>query len=118
QRIAISPASVTVLGLSDQGAALLRLNDTGHLPKFYEPKEEKEAKTEPEGTTEKKDEPEKEERKMPEANIVHDLNPVSRVTVGALGEPGHREFYLQGRQGTTLVSLLAEKTQMTSLGQG
>jgi len=124
QRIAISPASVTVLGINEKGAVLLRLNDTGHLPKFHEPKEkaetqqEEEVKQEPEGTAEKKDETEKEERKMPEANIVHDLNPVSRVTVGALGEPGHREFYLQGRQGTTLVSLLAEKSQMTSLSQG
>lgn len=120
QRIAISPASVTVLMLNDKGAALLRLNDTGPLPKFQEPKENPQ-EPESEGTTEKQDKTEKtekDERKMAEANIVHDLNPVSRVTAGAVGEPGHRTFYLQGRQGTTLVSLLTEKDQVTSLGQG
>jgi probable phosphomutase (TIGR03848 family)/uncharacterized repeat protein (TIGR03847 family) len=123
QRIAISPASVTVLQLNDKGAALLRLNDTGPLPKFEEPKE-KPKEPEPEGALKdsaakaETEETEKDKRKMAEANIVHDLNPVSRVTAGAVGEPGHRTFYLQGRQGTTLVSLLTEKDQMTSLGQG
>jgi probable phosphomutase (TIGR03848 family)/uncharacterized repeat protein (TIGR03847 family) len=111
QRIAISPASVTVLSVDDKGAALLRTNDTGPLPKFEKPKPEK--KDSDEQKTDKKD-----ERKMAEANIVHDLNPVSRVTVGAVGEPGQRTFFLQGRQGTTLVSLVTEKEQMNSLAQG
>lgn len=111
QRIAINPASVTVLQVDDKGAFLLRSNDTGPLPKFEKPKPEKKEPADQE--PEKKD-----ERKMAEANIVHDLNPVSRVTVGALGEPGQRTFFLQGRQGATLVSLLAEKEQMNSLAQG
>jgi uncharacterized repeat protein (TIGR03847 family) len=120
QRIAISPASVTVIQVSDEGAALLRSNDTGPLPKFEKPKKEKPA----EQDKQDKKEPEedetghKDEHKMAEANIVHDMNPVSRVTVGAIGEPGQRTFFLQGRQGTTLVSLLAEKEQMNSLAQG
>lgn len=111
QRIVVNPASVTVLSVDDKGAALLRSNDTGPLPKFEIPKPEKKEPSEQE--TEKK-----EERKMAEANIVHDLNPVSRVTVGALGEPGQRTFFLQGRQDRTLVSLVTEKEQMNSLAQG
>jgi probable phosphoglycerate mutase len=112
-RIAINPASVTVLDVTDKGAALLCLNDTGALPKFEKPKPETKGDQAASDEAEKK-----EERKMAEANIVHDLNPVSRVTVGALGEPGQRTFYLQARQGATLVSLLTEKEQMKSLAQG
>lgn len=111
QRIAISPASVTVLEVDDKGVSLLRTNDTGPLPKFEKPKPEKQASSEQEAAK-------KDEHKMAEANILHDLNPVSRVTVGALGEPGQRTFFLQGRHGGTLVSLLTEKEQMTSLAQG
>lgn len=113
QRIAISPASVTVIQVDDKGAALLRSNDTGPLPKFEKPKKESKQEKSQEPAADKKD-----EHKMAEANIVHDLNPVARVTVGALGEPGQRTFFLQGRQGRTLVSLVTEKEQMTSLAQG
>ncbi len=55
---------------------------------------------------------------MTEANLLYDLNPVSKVMAGALGEPGHRVFYLQGRQGTLLVTLQAEKEQIGSLSAG
>lgn len=139
QRIAINPASVTVLSVDDKGAALLRSNDTGPLPKFEKPKPVKkktedaadtpQVTNESEGTLEPQKsesasaiEPtateQKQEEKMAEANIVHDLNPVSRVTVGAIGEPGQRTFFLQGRQGLTMVSLVTEKEQMNSLAQG
>jgi probable phosphoglycerate mutase len=132
QGIAISPASVSVLGLSDKGAVLLRLNDTGPLPKFERAK----PPPTPGSTPEKESVPlarpgegaappgaeaapdAKEQGKMAEANIIHDLNPVSRVTVGAVGEPGQRVFYLQGSQDLTLVTLVAEKEQVLSLGQG
>lgn len=124
QRIAINPASVTVISVDDKSAALLRSNDTGPLPKFEKPKPRKvesetatEAKTEAQAK-EPNETDKKEERKMAEANIVHDLNPVSRVTVGALGEPGQRTFFLQGRMGSTMVSLVTEKEQMNSLAQG
>ena len=120
QRIAISPASVTVLSVDDDGAALLKLNDTGPLPKFEKPKPkpEPEAAAATPSTEPTPESPKKDERKMAEANILHDLNPVSRVTVGAQGEPGHRTFYLQARQGTTLVTLVTEKEQMNALSQG
>ncbi len=55
---------------------------------------------------------------MTEANLLYDLNPVTRVMAGAMGEPGHRVFYLQGRQGTLLVTLQAEKEQIGSLSSG
>lgn len=116
QRIAINPASVTVLSVSDKGNSLLRLNDTGPLkitpPAPPTPASPGEAAAPP------RDETQEKERKMAEANIVHDLNPVSRVTVGTLGEPGHRTFFLQARQDLTLISLITEKEQMTSLAQG
>ncbi len=111
--ISISPASVTVLNVNDKGAQLVRSNDTGALPKFEKPKPEPKADDSKTDATETK-----KERNMAEANILHDLNPVSRVTVGALGEPGHRMFFLQARQGKKLVSLVTEKEQMNSLAVG
>ena len=45
-----------------------------------------------------------------------DLNPVSRITANALGEPGNRTFYIQARKGATLVTLLCEKEQVRALG--
>jgi probable phosphoglycerate mutase len=116
QRIALSPASVTVLHVDEKGASLLRSNDTGPLPKFEKPKPKPQVAGVDEKNAEESEK--KDERKMAEANIVHDLNPVTRVTVGAIGEPGQRTFFLQGRQGVTLVSLLTEKEQMNSLAQG
>ncbi len=55
---------------------------------------------------------------MAEANLVYDLNPVTHITVGAIGEPGKRTFYLQGRQGLTLVTLIVEKEQVAALSHG
>lgn len=46
---------------------------------------------------------------------VLDLNPVSRMTAGTIGEPGQRVFYLQARQGGQLVTLICEKAQLQSL---
>ncbi|MBI3942509.1 MAG: DUF3090 domain-containing protein [Chloroflexi bacterium] len=51
------------------------------------------------------------------ARDVIDLNPVSRITVDAIGSPGRRVFYLQGRQGTTLVTLVCEKEQIRALAR-
>lgn len=42
---------------------------------------------------------------------------VSRFTVGTLGEPGSRSFWIQVRNGDSLVSLAAEKTQISLLGE-
>jgi len=55
---------------------------------------------------------------MAEANILHDLNPVTHITIGAIGEPGKRTFYLQGRQGLTIVTLIVEKEQVAALSRG
>ena len=46
-----------------------------------------------------------------------DLETVDRITTDAIGEPGHRVFYLQMRAGATLVTLLVEKEQIVALSQ-
>lgn len=40
-----------------------------------------------------------------------DFNPVSRITVGAVGPPGQRVFLLQASQGSTTITLKLEKEQ-------
>ena len=49
---------------------------------------------------------------------VFDLNPVTRITAGAVGKPGQRTFYIQARQGSQLVTLLCEKQQVAALSLG
>ena len=44
-----------------------------------------------------------------------DLGPVERITVGTIGEPGARTFYLQARSGDRLVSIVVEKQQVQLL---
>lgn len=44
-----------------------------------------------------------------------ELDPVHRLTAGAVGEPGERVFYLQGRQSERLVTILVEKQQVELL---
>ena len=51
-------------------------------------------------------------------NEVFDLNPVTHITAGAVGEPGNRTFYIQARQGSQLVTLLCEKQQVAALAIG
>jgi len=41
-----------------------------------------------------------------------DLNPTSFITVDAIGKPGERVFYLQGREGEQIITLLVEKIQI------
>ncbi len=110
QRIAIDPASVSILFFDDHQRPLLyRLNDKTELPALDPtPKPEKD-----DVQVERK-----EEKKMPETNIVYDLNPVTHITAGAMGVPGKRTFYLQGRQGMTVVTLLAEKEHLAALSRG
>jgi uncharacterized repeat protein (TIGR03847 family) len=47
-----------------------------------------------------------------------ELNPVSRITTGAIGPPGERVFYIQARKESRLVSLIVEKHQIQSLAIG
>ncbi len=44
-----------------------------------------------------------------------ELNPVSHLTIGTIGEPGERVFYLQGSKGSEVVSLIIEKQQASML---
>ena len=44
-----------------------------------------------------------------------ELDPVDRITAGAIGPPGERVFYLQGRQADRLVTVLVEKQQVELL---
>lgn len=44
-----------------------------------------------------------------------ELDPVDRITADAVGAPGERTFYLQGRQGAQMVTLLVEKQQVQLL---
>lgn len=43
------------------------------------------------------------------------MDPVDRITAGAVGSPGERVFYIQGRKGDRLVTLLVEKQQVQLL---
>lgn len=113
QRIMVSPASVTVFMFGENGnPVVFTLNNTDKLPPFKpEPK-----KAETESANDQKER--KEGQAMPEANILHDLNPVTHITIGAVGKPGKRTFYLQGRQGRTVVTLAVEKEQVSALSAG
>lgn len=112
QRIIINPASVTVFFFGESGPVLFQLNDIEKLPAFKpEPKQK-------EKESESKDKERKGEKAMPEANILYDLNPVTHITAAAIGKPGKRTFYLQGRQGATVVTLVTEKEQMSALSTG
>jgi uncharacterized repeat protein (TIGR03847 family) len=47
--------------------------------------------------------------------VLIELDPVDRITAGAVGEPGQRTFYLQGRRGSELITILVEKQQVQLL---
>lgn len=55
---------------------------------------------------------------MAEANILYDLRPVSHLTVGALGVPGKRTFFIQGLQDTIIATLIIEKEHVIALSRG
>ena len=46
-----------------------------------------------------------------------DLDQPDHFTAGAVGAPGQRVFYLQAREGRTLVTLKSEKEQVRALGE-
>ena len=50
-------------------------------------------------------------------NSSFELDPVIRLTADAVGEPGDRIFYLQGRSEDQLVTLLIEKDQVRALAE-
>ena len=47
----------------------------------------------------------------------YDFDAASHVTVGTVGKPGQRTFYVQARQGRELLSFIAEKEQVRALSQ-
>lgn len=49
--------------------------------------------------------------------FTYNLDPVTRITANAVGQPGQRVFYIQARQDSRLVSLIAEKEQVQALAQ-
>ncbi len=50
-------------------------------------------------------------------DFIYDLDPVSFITIGTIGPPGRRTFYLQASQGSTIVSLIIEKEQAQALAE-
>ncbi|MBW3669726.1 MAG: DUF3090 family protein [Actinobacteria bacterium] len=44
-----------------------------------------------------------------------DFDAVERITVGTVGPPGQRAFFIQARQGIELVTLKVEKSQVAAL---
>ncbi|MCJ7695475.1 MAG: DUF3090 family protein [Anaerolineaceae bacterium] len=47
-----------------------------------------------------------------------DLNPTNILTIDAIGKPGERVFYLQGRSDEQIVTLLVEKIHVQTLALG
>ncbi|MBN1667582.1 MAG: DUF3090 domain-containing protein [Anaerolineales bacterium] len=47
-----------------------------------------------------------------------ELNPVQRITIDAIGEPGKRVFYIQGSTVSETATVIAEKFQVQSLSVG
>lgn len=52
---------------------------------------------------------------MADSPLAHDLDPVSFITLGTVGPPGQRTFFLQAAQGRQVVSLAMEKEQAVAL---
>ncbi len=46
---------------------------------------------------------------------LYELNPVSHITAGFVGQPGKRVFYLQATRGLQVVTLIVEKAQVQAL---
>ena len=47
----------------------------------------------------------------------YELNPVTRITVGVVGRPGRRSFFLQASTSSRLVTLKLEKEQVFALAK-
>lgn len=47
-----------------------------------------------------------------------DIDPVTHITVDAIGKPGQRVFYIQARQDDRLFTFLVEKIQLQTLALG
>jgi uncharacterized repeat protein (TIGR03847 family) len=52
------------------------------------------------------------------SGIEFEIKPVTHITTGAVGPPGKRVFYLQGRSDEIVITLIVEKQQVQSLAVG
>lgn len=52
------------------------------------------------------------------AGAIYELNPVTFLTAGFIGQPGKRVFYLQAARGQQVITLVVEKLQVEALAQG
>jgi len=52
------------------------------------------------------------------AGASFELNPVTQITTGFIGQPGKRVFYLQAHQGSDVVTLIVEKQHIVALTTG
>ena len=108
QKLVISPTSVSVLAVSDHGAALMTMNHSGDLSDLVPKPGHRLAVrriTWPQ-----------EGQHMP--STVYELKPVIRITATAAGQPGQRTFYIQARDQDRLFTLVCEKEQVAALALG
>jgi uncharacterized repeat protein (TIGR03847 family) len=49
------------------------------------------------------------------SQINQDLNPITHITIDAIGQPGERVFYLQGKNASQEITLIVEKFQVQTL---
>jgi len=49
------------------------------------------------------------------ANPIIELDPVTHITAGAIGQPGHRTFFIQAERRSDRIDLLCEKEQVRAL---
>ena len=49
------------------------------------------------------------------ANPIIELDPVTRITAGAIGKPGQRVFFIQAEKGLEQITLVCEKEQVQAL---
>lgn len=49
--------------------------------------------------------------------MLRTFHDISRFTVGTIGEPGDRSFWIQARSGNVLIGLAVEKSQVAVLGE-
>jgi uncharacterized repeat protein (TIGR03847 family) len=49
------------------------------------------------------------------ANPIIELDPVTHITAGAVGQPGHRTFFFQAERRSERVDLICEKEQVQAL---
>ena len=101
----VGPASLSVVRYTRLRPFVLRVNDQGGDPiDLVETKEEDKAAP-----------PAGQHRGTCMTRRISNFDAPDRFVAGTIGEPGHRAFFLQARQGGSIVSVAAEKTQVAVL---